>query len=157
MLKFPGGTITERTNPPTEFHLFQSRNFMGSSDLTRLAQKRGTSRPRNKVRINDNANEEESDSITISTAKPLSPLPANEELARAISEVPLPMDGWYSPHVYKLFAVLVQSPSVGGLDHYLAKLQEEIKCLKQNGLREVVSHCWYTLQSKRLTPNLSPL
>jgi hypothetical protein len=54
MLDLPGGTSTERLNPPTKFRLFESEDFIGSSDSIRKAQNRATSRPCKKLRVNNN-------------------------------------------------------------------------------------------------------
>jgi hypothetical protein len=161
MLNLQGCTGTERLNPPTKFKMFECDDFIGPSDSIRKADHRATSRSCKKPYVNNNTNENDSDSTN--TEKQLSLLPANDVLAEAVSQVPLPMDGWEPSHIFKLFVVLVKPPpdldleGIEVLPRYLTQLLVEIGSLVKNGTRDLICHCWWALLSKRFTPNLSQL
>jgi hypothetical protein len=156
-------TSAERLNPPTKFKLFETSDFIGPSDSIRKAHNCVTSCPCKKPHVNDNVNEDDSDSSIINTVERLPLLLADDALAQAISEVQLPMDGWAPHDLFKLFVLLVKPPlhlnldAIAGMDSYLTQLLVEMGNLVHNGIRKIVCHCWCALQSKCFTPNLSQL
>ena len=160
MLKLPERTRTEHLNPLTEFNLFECKNVIGPSDAIPKAHNQVTSHLRKTLCVDDNANGNDSDFSTAHTVNQLPTLPANDALARAVSQVQLSMDGWVSPHIYKLFVVLVYPPpdldlsAIEGLHSYLTKLLVEIGSLINNGIREIACHCWWALMSKHSKLNL---
>ena len=150
---------TKWLDPLTRFKLFEGRNVAGPSDP--IPQGPKTSRSRKTPRDNDGANENYSDCSTSSTACRLPPLLANDALVQAVSQVQLSMDGGASPHIFKLFVVLVEPPpgldlsALDGLHDYLTQLLVKIGSLVNNGIRMMASHCWWALLGKRSTPNIS--
>jgi len=160
MLTLPEHTGTERPNPLTTFKLFERRNTIGPSDSIPNADNRALSRSRKKVHRNENANED-SDHSTGNAAMQLPQLPADHILLQAISQVQLPMDGWETPNIFGLFAILVDPPldldlgAIEDLPDYLKQLQAKIGSRVENGVREIVCHCWWVLLSKPSTPNIS--
>jgi hypothetical protein len=163
MLNLPGCTSTERLNPPTTFSLFEHKNLVGTLDLTRKAQNQATSHPCKKLCMNNNAHENDSDSSTANTVQQLPLLLADDALAQAISQVKLQMDGWVLLDIYRLFVVLVKPPPglnlnmITGMGGYLTQLLVEIGNLINNGILEIVCHCWWVLLSKCFTPSLPQL
>jgi hypothetical protein len=157
MLDLAERTWTERPNPLMKFKLFEHENAIGPSNSVPPVPKphtQATSRSRQKPRFNDNANEDYSDDGTDSTADRIPPLLANDALAQAVSQVQIPMDGWAPVHIYKLFVVLVDPlpgldlSAVEGLCDYLVVLLARIGGVIENGIRGIVSHCWWALLSK---------
>lgn len=152
MLKLPERTGAERLDRLTKFKLFENGNVMEPSSSIPKANNQATSRSRKTLRKNDHAND--TDCSTGNHITQLSPLLANDALARAVSQVQLPMDGWEPLHIFKLFVVLVDPPpdldlsAIEGLHGYLAELRAEILALVQNGIRETARHCWWALLSK---------
>jgi hypothetical protein len=152
MLKLPEFTRVDPLKPRTAFKLFDYKNDVGPS--VPKARNRGTSCSRKTPCADNSANENEGDSGPNNTVEALSPLPINDALSDAISQVELPMDGLIPPHIFKLFTVLVNPPkdldlnAIDGLHGYLTKLLLEVGSLLENGVREVTSHCWWVLLSK---------
>ena len=151
---------TERPNPLTTFKLFEGNNTMEPSYSIPKASNKAISRSCKKVRWNENANEDV-DHGTGDTATQLLPLPADHRLLHAISQVRIPMDRWETPDIFRLFLVLVDPPqgldlsAIGDLPGYLNKLQAWMRIRIENGIREIVCHCWLALLSRCSTPNLS--
>ena len=118
------------------------------------------SRSRGTQHANDDALDDHDDG-TPNNADRLPPLPANEALARAVSQVQLQMDGWAPLHVFKLFVVLVEPPQgldlseIEGLSDYLAELLVMIGDLVENGIRMIATRCWWVLLGRCYTPNIS--
>ena len=115
-------------------------------------------------RITQHANDgalDDYDDSTSNDAIQLPPLPANEALAQAVSQVQIQMDGWAPLHIFKLFVVLVEPPpgldlsAIEGLRDYLAELLVAMGNLINNGIREIASHCWRALLGRCSTPNIS--
>ena len=174
MLDLKERTGTEGLDPLTPFNLFECDNAVGPSGPIPLAPRRynqATSRARktphgsgnDNDNNNDNDNDNDSDHSTSNTADRLPPLLANKALARAVSQVQIPMDGWPSPHIFKLFVVLVKPPpdldlsAIEGLGDYLTRLLVKIGGLVENGIRGVASRCWWILLGKCSTPNFSQI
>jgi hypothetical protein len=156
-------TSTEQLNPPMKFKLFESSDFIGPLDSIQKAHNCTTSCPCKKPHVNNNVNEDDSNSSIVNTVEWLPPLLADDALAQAISEVQLPMDGWAPHGLFKLFVLLVKPPlhlnldAIAGTDSYLTQLLVEMGNLIHNGICKIVCHCWCTLQSKHFTPNLLQL
>jgi hypothetical protein len=113
--------------------------------------------------VNNNADENDSDSSTANTAKQVSLLLANDLLEQPVSQVQLPADRWELSYIFKLFVVLVHPPPDTDLDAiedlpcYLTQLLVEIRSLANNGTDKIICHCWCALQCKHFTPNLLQL
>lgn len=151
MLELPELVRAERLNSHTNFKLFEPENVIVPSDSNPKVHNRGTSRLRS--RRTPCANGNDSDCGSNKTVESLPPLPANDALARAVSDVQLSMDELVPPHIFKLFAVLVHPPTYLDSDQieclrgYLNGLLADIGKLVDNGVRELVSHCWWVLLS----------
>jgi len=164
MLNLPEHTGTERLDPLTKFKLFECGSAIGPSESIPPAPKaynRGASRSRKKPHVGDYDNESDSNGSIANTADQLPPLLVDNALARAVSQVKMPMDGWASLHIFKLFVVLVEPPpglnliAIKGLHDYLTQLLVKIGDLVENGRREIASRCWCTLLGRYSTPNFS--
>jgi hypothetical protein len=155
MLDLAECTWTERPNPLTKFKLFERKNApSGSIPLVPRPHTQATSRSRQKLHVNNNANEHYSEDGTDTTADQIPPLLANDALAQVVSQVQIPMDGWALLHIYKLFVVLVEPPpgldpsAIEGLHDYLIVLLVRIGGVVENGIHGIISHCWWALLSK---------
>jgi hypothetical protein len=163
MLNLSECTSTEQLNHPMKFKLFECNDFIGSSDLIWKAHHWATSCSSKKLPVNNNADENDSDSSTTDTAKQLSPLLANHAMEQVDSQVELQMDRWELSYIFKLFVVLVcplpdtDLDAIEGLPCYLTQLLVEIRSLANNGTCKIVCHCWSALQSKHFTPSLLQL
>ena len=155
MLELPELVRAEQLNNHTNFILFESEDVIGPSDSNPKVHNRGTSRLRSRRTpcVNNSANDNDSDCGSNKTVDSLPPLPVNDILACAVSDVQLLMDELAPPHIYKLFALLVDPPTyldcdqIEGLRGYLSGLLVDIGKLVVNGVRELVSHCWWVLLS----------
>ena len=158
MLNPPDSTETGRLDPLTRFKLFEHEG-----PTPKPQTQTQTSRSRKRLRANDDAKGKGTKSSTARTIDNLPLLLASDALAKAVSEVKLPMDGWASPHIFKLLIVLVDPPpklnlkAIDGLQTFLTNLLVEIGKLGKNGVREFANHCWWALLSKYSTPNLSQI
>jgi hypothetical protein len=85
MLNLSECTSTEWLNYPTKFKLFECDDFIRSSDLIWKAHHWVTSCSSKKLPMNNNADENDSDSSTADTTKWLSLLLANHALEQAVS------------------------------------------------------------------------
>lgn len=157
MLELPQLTRPERLDPHTNYTLFEHDNAPEPSDSIRpKARKPTTSRSRKALRTNDSGNPNKSGQITVKTWDQLSRLPMDSPLTVPVSQVGLPMHGWGPTHLFQLFVVLLEPPpnlvpgEIPGLSDYLTKLAMEITTLIKNGVRMVVSHCWWALLSRCL-------
>src|SRR5258706_7347673 len=118
-----------------------------------------SSRSRRTPQANGNALGNPDDGTT-NNADQLPPLPANEALAQAVSQVKIPIDGWAPLHVFKLFVVLVDPPpglnlsAMAGLRDYLAQLFVMIGNLVQNRIQGIASRCWWVVLGKRSTTSI---
>ena len=163
MLSPPERTGTEGPNHLTKFKLFEPTDVIGPSNSIPKPYNQAPSRSRKALRVNDNANENDDDNSTSKTVQGLPPLLTNAALAWVVSQVQLPMIGWESLHIFKLFVVLVDTPpgldlgAIEGLPDYLTQLLVRIRRLVKNGTRETLCHCWWALLSKFSTPNLLDL
>lgn len=163
MLTYTGGSWTEGPEAPTKFKLFEFEDVTGLSDSNPEGPKRNNraiSRSHGTRQINDDALEDRNDSSTPNTIDQLPPLLVNEALAHAVSQVQVPMDGWPAPHIFRLFVVLVEPPpgidpsAIEGLHSYLTRLLVDLGKLIENGIRVIVSHCWWALMGKRSIPSI---
>ena len=158
-----GHSGTKCRDSPTKFKLFEPTNVTGPSDsIPQGPQTHSgvTSCSRKTPHMSDDANGNESDSSSPPNEDCLPPLPANEALAQAVSQVKLSMDEWPSLHVFKLLVVLVEPPpgldlsAVEGLPEYLTQLLVEMGNIIENGIRKITTHCWWVLLGKCSTPNI---
>lgn len=164
MLKYIRGSETEQPDPLTKFKLFRNEDVTGLSGSIPEGpkrNKRAISRSCGTRQINDDAVENSNDSSTPNTVDQLPLLLENEALAYAVSQVQIPMNGLSPPHIFRLFVVLVEPPpgidlsAIEGLHCYLTQLLVTIGKLIENGIRTIVSHCWWALQGKCSTLSIS--
>jgi hypothetical protein len=156
--------IKERDAPAsTTFKLFESQNVAGPShSIPRpRTHKRGTLRSRKMPQANDNTDDNGNGHFTPSTDDCLPPLPANEALGRAVSEVRLEMAGWEDTHIFKLLIVLMEPPpsldltAIEGLGQYLTQLLAQLVKRADNGTRTLATRCCWVLLGKCSTPDIS--
>jgi hypothetical protein len=156
MLKVGETSDGERLDPLTKFKLFECEDVTGPLGLI----PQGLQLPaRRTQQANDDALGND-DNGTAYNADQFPPLPANDALAQAVSQVQLSLDEWAPLHIFKLFAVLVNPPpgldfsAMEGLRDYLAQLVVMIGGLVENGVRDIATHCWWILLGNCSTSNI---
>lgn len=154
---------SEGRDPPTTFKLFESQNVAGASTAIPRprSHKLEAVRSRKRPRTNDSADDNGSDHFTPSTDDCLPPLPSNEALARAVSEVTLSMAGWADAHIFKLLVILMEPPPsldlsvIESLGEYLAQLRARLVNRPENGTRMFATRCCWVLLGKCSAPDVS--
>lgn len=154
---------TKARDPPTTFKLFERQTVAGPSGSIPRARshKPGALRSRKPPRANDSADDNGTDHLTHSTDDCLPPLPPNESLARAVSEVELPLGGWADAHVFRLMVVLLEPPpsldlsAIEGLGGYLTQLLARLVNRAENGTRMFATRCCWVLLGKYSMPDIS--
>jgi hypothetical protein len=161
MLDLEGRTGPARPGP------FASHNFFGWKGQKRVAHRTTSQAPVGSMRRepgayrrtdnnnNDNGNDDNGNDDGNDGALPAAP--ANEALLGAMSRtwVTSELDAWgVKPkyhHILKLFEVLLNPPSdvdleaIDGLSEYLRNLCTQLVKSTDNGVRTVVSHCWWVI------------